>query len=508
MSEDKNSYQIKQRRISIEKFFWFCSGVNIEILSREDCETEHSKYSSIGAAVFLTAVMAFLSGSYALYTVFRNIFPAAGFGVLWSIIIFNLDRSIILNIRKGKNNTWEQVRAALPRLLLAVALGVVIAKPLELRLFSGEINQRILVEKNKKIDEEKAKIKEKGNAEIQLKKVSIAQLNTEIENQTAELKKQNNNLTWGRVERGEDLGTLTRQKQVDKLEADIKKLREEKESLEKELDSLTKSALDNVINSIEEEYKTSDGFLKQLATLEEISNENPRIALINWSITGLFVLIEILPILVKIMSRYGPYDSIVEANEETAIFRQSVRTEDFKEKILQDRKDNQNIRVQISAFLDAEFIKLLKEVLNKAEYAKLLSKSIEQRVIGTISGYSRFITNEITAGMKQPAQEAEKRVLKGLDDEMVAQAKLKEEILQVLNSEVENFRVKAKEIIQDYDQMFLDSEKVDLNEVLELKKTLDFGEGTLMESKVNRNSFHVNTESNESEDSDQNLASE
>lgn len=447
----------------IKKFFWFCAGANVEILSQEDCKTEHDKYSSIGMAVFLTAIMAFLSGGYALYTVFRSIFPSVSFGFLWSVIIFNLDRSIVLNIRKKRNYFWEPIIASSPRLLLAVALGFVIAKPLELQLFSREINQRILAEKDARIAEVQRKVREDGTAETQLRLNEIIQLSTEIETKTSELSKQNNNLTWGLKERGEDLATQNRRRQVSQLEADIKALRERKEVLEQELANLTKSALDNEVKEVEEEYMFSDGFPKQLEVLENLSAENPRIAIINWSITGLFILIEILPIIVKLMSKYGPYDAIVEAEEETAIFRQSVRTEDIKEKILQDRKDNQNIRVQISTFLDKEFIRILKEVLDQAEYTRVLRNTMERRVGGTLSGYSKFITNEVTGGMKQPTKEAEELLLRGLDEEIQIQTKIKDEVLQVFNYEIQNFRDQAKRIIEDYDQIVLMSEEIDLD---------------------------------------------
>ena len=46
----------------IKAFLWLCSGADVEILSQKDCETEGNKYASIGATLFLTAVMAFFVG--------------------------------------------------------------------------------------------------------------------------------------------------------------------------------------------------------------------------------------------------------------------------------------------------------------------------------------------------------------------------------------------------------------------------------------------------------------
>ena len=62
-------------------FFIFCSGADTAIL--EECSPgERTKYAGIGATVFFTAVMAAIAGSYALYTVFDNLFTAIFFGMI------------------------------------------------------------------------------------------------------------------------------------------------------------------------------------------------------------------------------------------------------------------------------------------------------------------------------------------------------------------------------------------------------------------------------------------
>jgi hypothetical protein len=83
----------------LQLFFLICSGADKKLL--ESCsEGENTKYVGIGATVFFTAVMAFIASSYALFTVFDNPYIAMGFGVVWSLLIFNLDRFIVSTIRK------------------------------------------------------------------------------------------------------------------------------------------------------------------------------------------------------------------------------------------------------------------------------------------------------------------------------------------------------------------------------------------------------------------------
>ena len=65
----------------LKRFFIICSGSDTDIL--ETCSVgEQNKYAGVGATVFFTAVMAFIASSYALYTVFDNLFTAIFFGLI------------------------------------------------------------------------------------------------------------------------------------------------------------------------------------------------------------------------------------------------------------------------------------------------------------------------------------------------------------------------------------------------------------------------------------------
>jgi len=114
------------------------------------CITELNKYSMFGAIIFFTAGFASLSGGYAAYTAFRDTAVATALGVLWGLFIFTLDRLIVSGIRKQQHepsDAWsvlfgKSLRGllqAVPRIVLAVFLSIVIATPLELKLFEREI---------------------------------------------------------------------------------------------------------------------------------------------------------------------------------------------------------------------------------------------------------------------------------------------------------------------------------------------------------------------------------
>ncbi len=168
--------------------FTFCSGADRHALERSP-DNEQKKHRNIGAIVLLTAIFASLSGGYALYTVFDNEYYAAGFGILWGIMIFSLDRYLVASMKKiwrknpgGRATEMEEAGEgefsieeaedveyvdeeeegpiqyvesprreffqAFPRILLALVIAVVISKPLEMKIFEKEINQILEVEKN------------------------------------------------------------------------------------------------------------------------------------------------------------------------------------------------------------------------------------------------------------------------------------------------------------------------------------------------------------------------
>ncbi|TDQ22736.1 DUF4407 domain-containing protein [Tenacibaculum caenipelagi] len=162
----------------LKRFFLLCSGADLELLQK--CANgEQNKYAGIGATVFFTALMATIAAAYALYTVFDNIYTAIFFGIIWGLLIFNLDRFIVSTIKKRESKRQELVQV-LPRLLLAMIIAVVISKPLELKIFEKEINQILLTEKNQMTLDNKTQIAQQFTPEIDKINSEITSLKDEV----------------------------------------------------------------------------------------------------------------------------------------------------------------------------------------------------------------------------------------------------------------------------------------------------------------------------------------
>lgn len=132
----KNSEEKKHS--SIQYFFWLLSGCEISIL--KDCPTDYNRQAGIGFTIFMTTVLAFFSGSYAGWYFGESYTTAIIFGLLWSALIFSIDRSMVVTLKKDptikKQKFWAPL---LSRGIMALLIAFIISIPLELLIFQENI---------------------------------------------------------------------------------------------------------------------------------------------------------------------------------------------------------------------------------------------------------------------------------------------------------------------------------------------------------------------------------
>ncbi len=303
----------------LKKFFLHCSGVDITLIN--NCSNgEQNKYVGIGATVFFTAVMATIAASYALYTVFDNLYTALFFGIVWGLLIFNLDRFIVSTLKKS-DKKWKEVLQATPRIILAVIIAVVISKPLELKLFEKEINQVLLTEKNEMTLNNKEQIVQQFTPEIEKTNNEITYLKSEIENKEAET-----NALYERYiaeaegREGTKLlgkGPVYKEKR-DKHDAALAALQQLKKENKQKIQQKEQQILNLQQNQKLAETNTQpiitnfDGLMARINALQKLP------WLPSFFIFLLFLAIETAPIFTKLIAQKGEYDFKME-NEESSI---------------------------------------------------------------------------------------------------------------------------------------------------------------------------------------------
>ena len=286
-----------------------CSGADPDLLS-ESPKSEQIKYAGIGGTVFFTAVMAFIAGSYALFTVFDNLYIAITFGVVWALLIFNLDRFIVSTIKKH-DTVWQELLQASPRIILALIIAIVISKPLEMKLFEKEINQVLLQQKNELTLQNQIQVAEQFSpeinriqSEISILKDGIVMKEKEVDELYATYITEAEG-TSGTLKLGK--GPVYKEKR-EKHDALLKELRNAKETSalvisEKEaaLAQLRMQQEKQIVND-QPIIDAFDGLMARINALGELA------WLPSFFIFLLFVAIETAPVFTKIMAPRGAYD--------------------------------------------------------------------------------------------------------------------------------------------------------------------------------------------------------
>ena len=300
----------------LQRFFIFCSGADTAILN--DCSPgENTKYAGIGATVFFTAVMATIAGSYALFTVFDNAFTAIFFGLIWGLLIFNLDRFIVSTIKK-RDDFFAEFIQALPRIILAIIIAIVISKPLELKIFEKEISQVILEEKNDLTLANQDQLALQFTPSIN----AITREITQLENQVIAKEAAVNALYNTYISEAEGTSGTERlgkgpvyQEKRDKHDTELAAL-----NILKEENAIKISALEIEIATLSTAYDARvaetqpiiDGFDGLMARITAL-NKLPWLP--SFFIFLLFLAIETSPIIAKLLSPKGAYDLKLEEQE-------------------------------------------------------------------------------------------------------------------------------------------------------------------------------------------------
>jgi hypothetical protein len=300
----------------LKQFFLICSGVDLQLI--KDCSNgEQNKYAGIGATVFFTALMATIACSYALFTVFDNLYTSIFFGILWGLLIFNLDRFIVSTIKK-RDSKRQEIMQVIPRLILAFIIAIVISKPLELKIFEKEINQVLLTEKNQMTLDNKTQIAQQFTPEIVSLNTEISSLKEDIITKESETNKlYETYIAEAEGRKGTKLlgkGPVYKEKR-DKHDTALAELNKLKEGNSEKI-----SQKENAIASLIEKQK-----LTETKTQPIISNFDGLMARINalntlpwlpsFFIFLLFLAIETAPVFTKLISSKGEYDFKLENQE-------------------------------------------------------------------------------------------------------------------------------------------------------------------------------------------------
>lgn len=333
----KREYYTTPKPNRITKILWKAAGADEYILKRSTY-SDHVKYATLGGIVCATGFMAALAGGYAFYIIFKEKAAAITentsqvveqstdvktallsilFGIIWGLIIFNIDRFIVASTGKGDGTdaiTWGEFRGAIPRIIMGIIIAITISKPVELRMFETEIDVELHSRQKDKYNETIKKVErdfrpevERIEEEIQALRLEIIKQRDNVEQKTIIFQNEvDGNVATGsgKAGYGKSAKEKERQRDLAKAELDVLKAKNEpkienllaeKKVAENNI-KIQKAKAENVANGL-------NGLLERLRIAHEIAG-----FWITLFITLLFMAIELTPIFFKMMLIKSPYD--------------------------------------------------------------------------------------------------------------------------------------------------------------------------------------------------------
>ncbi|MFC0864096.1 DUF4407 domain-containing protein [Sphaerimonospora cavernae] len=353
----------------MRRFLINLSGARPEVLQR--CPTEYGKFEGIGGAVLTTSVLAVVSMTFALHSALGvNLFLAIVASLLWGLAILSLDRWLVSTLRADAS-LRHRLFTALPRFLMALLLGFVISTPLVLQIFKGEIDAQIVEIKQRRADTFTAQQKQ-GNVgkDVTQLRGEVAALEKVIssggdvpidpaqdpkikaltEDRANEQKRADKHYKeWqcqlyggpacpkkgdGPLAQDSKRAYDKNKQRIDRLNRQIDKRKKEltasddaakqtrlasaQESLPKaraELDAGLRRQAD-LQASFDAENMATNGILIRLQALNEVTGTDTTLGITRLLLFLLFLVIECLPVTVKLMQRPGNYEKVLALAEQ------------------------------------------------------------------------------------------------------------------------------------------------------------------------------------------------
>jgi hypothetical protein len=436
-------------------FLWFVSAADESLLER--CSTtEQDKQAGIGMAIVCTTVAAIISSWYAVQSLFDAWWIALPLALFWGLIIFNLDRFMVGSIRKDRERVfWKEFLVALPRIVLALFIAVLISKPLEVKIFQRQIEAHetifndSLVKRASQVRsadlaasqnyerteeakyEKQLQMSRDANNSPAYKQAALeyAACTTEYNNLQARLKSElsdrqllyqkraglvadmNKLVAEGdadmasRIKRtidATDQKILSASQQIKGFRSDINALNcdelgtamnqkaqeyfsEQERQLKKSkdrMDSLEHKITDKA--QVLEEETQSDSVKIQLAgtdilgrlrVLDNLKKEDSGMFWASWLITGLFFVLELAPLLVKMLSPRGEYDTLISISERQALNNEEACEEESRQETTARKKAAALNAIQVGTIDDKVKEQVQEKIL--AAQAQLAEKIVE-----------------------------------------------------------------------------------------------------------------------------------
>jgi hypothetical protein len=305
----------------LQRFLWWLSAADAHLLKHPS--HEGNRFAIVGITVFCTWCFATLAWCYFFSTVVAQSWQAILLGLVMGFIILSTDRALIKTIVKSSAKKWLPL---LFRLLLAAVIGLFMAQPALHFLFKKEIALQIAEDNIQKQQQQQTAIttmfQQKIN-EINTRKKSLEQA---ANISYSELQSARNNYiaetdgSGGSGKVGVKEVALAKLKEYQKLDSAYnllqKKQLPEIEQLNREY-NVIQAEKNRLLNGYSQLF--NNGFLIQAEALQNLLRQHPALRLRYILLVVLLLLIELLPLITKMMMPTGAYEQAIATERQLAL---------------------------------------------------------------------------------------------------------------------------------------------------------------------------------------------
>lgn len=480
MAEYISKYQTTKAGF-ITRFLWNCAGGD-PILLNKGTYTDQVKIACMGGTVLSTAVLAFFAGTYAFHTIFSDdpnseiSYLEYGFGLLWGIIIFNIDRFIVSSTQPKvkKMGFLATAKTAFPRIAMGIVISLIISKPLELKIFEKDIELAIAKKEGDEINNIKEDVKKQFRIDLNNIEVKEKNILQEI------VYLQNNYKTYDSL--------FAVESRIVTVGPRALAMKAEKENLASKIEDLKKTQLNDIQKEKDEIYTLieKETEVKKKSTILGLRSLVSKIKLsheiapgISNMITLLFIILELTPIIFKLLMEKSPIDYLMYNRNEIIKAQNLIEEEkdssikiisNAAEKLLEQLK-KQNEHTHARLYNEFEDFEKKKHLIAETENLDYFNKNVVLIDIEKDEIIKKNQLESIKNKEEYNFKQNEMKVMLGIDQDKIEKFKINEIDLNKLTIDEYN-KINSQKItanpIEAFDNRFgnLKSNEDNYNEKL------------------------------------------
>jgi len=330
----KKEEEVVQGPDGMTRFLWWLAAADADVL--QECKTEKERYRIIGVSVLVTWMFATLSWGYFFSTIVNDDMIVAGLALFFGFAILSVDRTLIAAM--SRTNGGIKVMPVIFRLVLAVTIGLFISQPVVLMLFKKDIDTQLELGKQAKLDAYRAQLVKLNAGQMATLQQSLDQGKQQLAQKTAEMKVYKDGYiketdgTGGSGRIGESDIARVKKSAYLKSEEELQAMQRAWEPQQQQLQA--QIARMHTVDSLKEAVYVStltNGFLAQIEALNELTETHPPVKQRYRLIVFIITLIEVMPLLSKILMPKGEYDEKLAAATAQGVTSAQLQTDTGKE---------------------------------------------------------------------------------------------------------------------------------------------------------------------------------